>query len=232
MDFDGDTVAIQLIPPEAKEDTYEKMSPRYVNVYKKNNLPIFPLNHETLNGLAVASEYVVEDPSELDDPRYFYDDYVQLLKDVEVEHKIKMGTPIIFTGKLGDENYDYKVTSYGRLRISKILGVDMEKIHILDDPKKRIDAKAAAKLSSWLNDLEDGVEKRRELQVFALKAVTLAGVVTFDYKTLYTDTNTELYKDICKIADSKELTDQQKLAILTEKHQKYEKEVQGSFSED
>ena len=231
-DFDGDTVALQLVPSSVAQDTYEKMSPRYVNVYKKNNEPIFEFNHETLNGLAVASEYVLEDPSELDEPRYFYDDYVQLLKDVEVEHKIKMGTPIVFTGKIGDEEYNYKTTSYGRLRISKILGVDMEKIHILDDPKKRIDAKAAAKLSSWLNDLEDGVEKRRELQVFALKAVTLAGVVTFDYKTLYTDTNTELYKDICKIADSKELTDQQKLAILTEKYQKYEKEIQGSFSED
>lgn len=231
-DFDGDTVALQLVPSSVAQDTYEKMSPRYVNVYKKNNEPIFEFNHETLNGLAVVSEYVLEDPSELDEPRYFYDDYVQLLKDVEVEHKIKMGTPIVFTGKIGDEEYNYKTTSYGRLRISKILGVDMEKIHILDDPKKRIDAKAAAKLSSWLNDLEDGVEKRRELQVFALKAVTLAGVVTFDYKTLYTDTNTELYKDICKIADSKELTDQQKLAILTEKYQKYEKEIQGSFSED
>ena len=231
-DFDGDTVALQLVPSSVAQDTYEKMSPRYVNVYKKNNEPIFEFNHETLNGLAVASEYVLEDPSELDEPRYFYDDYVQLLKDVEVEHKIKMGTPIVFTGKIGDEEYNYKTTSYGRLRISKILGVDMEKIHILDDPKKRIDAKAAAKLSSWLNDLEDGVEKRRELQIFALRAVTLAGVVTFDYKTLYTNTNTELYKEICKIADSKELTDQQKLAILTEKYQKYEKEVQGSFSED
>lgn len=231
-DFDGDTVALQLVPSSVAQDTYEKMSPRYVNVYKKNNEPIFEFNHETLNGLAVASEYVLEDPSELDEPRYFYDDYVQLLKDVEVEHKIKMGTPIVFTGKIGDEEYNYKTTSYGRLRISKILGVDMEKIHILDDPKKRIDAKAAAKLSSWLNDLEDGVEKRRELQVFALRAVTLAGVVTFDYKTLYTNTNTELYKEICKIADSKELTDQQKLAILTEKYQKYEKEIQGSFSED
>ena len=231
-DFDGDTVALQLVPSSVAQDTYEKMSPRYVNVYKKNNEPIFEFNHETLNGLAVASEYVLEDPSELDEPRYFYDDYVQILKDVEVEHKIKMGTPIVFTGKIGDEEYNYKTTSYGRLRISKILGVDMEKIHILDDPKKRIDAKAAAKLSSWLNDLEDGVEKRRELQIFALRAVTLAGVVTFDYKTLYTNTNTELYKEICKIADSKELTDQQKLAILTEKYQKYEKEIQGSFSED
>lgn len=41
-DFDGDCVSIQLVPEEAAEDTYKKLSPRYVNVYKKNNKPIFP----------------------------------------------------------------------------------------------------------------------------------------------------------------------------------------------
>ena len=30
-DFDGDTVSIQLVPEEVAEDTYNKMSPRYVN---------------------------------------------------------------------------------------------------------------------------------------------------------------------------------------------------------
>lgn len=109
----------------------------------------------------------------------------------------------------------------------------MDKIGILKDPYERINAKAAAKLSMYLNQFpEDGVEKRKELQKFALRVVTLAGVVTFDFKTLYSDTNTEQYKKICNIADSKELTDKQKLAILTSEYQKYEKEIEGQFSDD
>lgn len=48
-DFDGDTVQIQLVPEDAREETIQRMSPRYVNVYKKNNQPIFPFNHETLD---------------------------------------------------------------------------------------------------------------------------------------------------------------------------------------
>jgi hypothetical protein len=203
-----------------------------MHTYKKNNQPIFPINHETLNGLAVASEYTPEDPNELKEPKYFYTDYVQLLKDVEIERKIKIGTPIIFTGKIGNINYQSKVTSYGRIRISKILDADLEKINVLKDPYSRIDAKAATKLSSWLNGLDDGIEKRRDLQVFALRVVTLAGVATFDYKTLYVDTNTETYKRICKIADDPDLTDQQKLALLTTEYQKYEKEVEGMYSAD
>ena len=108
---------------------------------------------------------------------------MKLLKDVEVEKKIEVGTPICFTGKIGNVDYQSKVTSYGRLRISKILDADMDKIGILKDPYERISAKAAAKLSMYLNQFpEDGVEKRKELQKFALRVVTLAGVVTFDYK--------------------------------------------------
>ena len=48
MDFDGDTVAIQLVPEDAKDETVKAMSPRYVNFYKKSGKPIFQFNHETL----------------------------------------------------------------------------------------------------------------------------------------------------------------------------------------
>ena len=185
------------------------------------------------NGLAVATEYVVDDPEELKSPRHYYTDYVTLLKDAEINKVIKPGTPIVYTGKIGNVEYQSKITSYGRIRISKILDADLDYINVLSDPLKRIDAKAAAKLSAYLNGFpEDGVEKRRDLQKFALMVVTLAGNVTFDYKTLYVNTDTDTYKEICKIADSTELTDQQKLALLTKKYQAYEKEVEGSFSKD
>lgn len=51
-------------------------------------------------------------------------------------------------------------------------------------------------------------------------------------KTLYADCNTELYKEICNVADSKDLTDKQKLLILTEKYKQYEKQIEESFSKD
>ena len=232
-DFDGDTTSIQLVPPDVADDVYAKMSPRYNNVYKKNNNPIFPFNHETLNGLAVMTEFVPdEDPKELDDPRHFYTNYVDVLKDCEVNHVIKIGTPITFTGKLGTEDYKNKVTCYGKLRLSKILGADIDKLHILKDERTRMGAKEAAKLSAYLNKEEDGVEKRLAIQKAALKAVTVAGVVTFDYKTLYVDTDTDTYKDICKIVDSEELSDKQKIALLTTRYAEYEKEIEGKFSKD
>ena len=38
--------------------------------------------------VAVATEYVFDDQEELKSPRYFYTDYVQLLKDAEIDKKI------------------------------------------------------------------------------------------------------------------------------------------------
>lgn len=231
-DFDGDTISIQLVPPEAAEETYERMSPRYVNIYKKSNEPIFKFSHESLNGAAVATEYVYDDPEELESPREFYTDYKQLVKDVEIDKKFSIGKPIVFTGKIGSVDYQSKVTSYGRLRISKIIDADIDKIGIFSGPYERISAKSAAKLSLYLYQFPDGVEKIKELQKFFLKVVSKAGVVTFDFKTLYSDSDTETYKRICNIADSKELTDKQKLLLMTEEYSKYEKEIENSFSDD
>lgn len=232
-------MSIHLVPddPEIKQDTYAKMSPRYVNIYKKTNAPIFVPDHETLNGLALASEVIANDPSELNDPKEYYTSYTDLLKDLEVNKTIDYRKPIVFTGKIGDEEYDHKITTPGRLRLSKIIGADIDKIQdvngkpILKWPE-RINSKSGARLYQWTYDQPDGVEKMNELQKFGLHVVTVLGNVSFDFKTLYVDTNTETYNEIRKIADDPNLTDQQKLLMITEKYNKYSKEIQGKFDDD
>jgi hypothetical protein len=46
--FDGDQIAVHLVPQEIAEETMRKMSPRYVMKYKKNLEPINVPSHETL----------------------------------------------------------------------------------------------------------------------------------------------------------------------------------------
>ena len=235
-DFDGDTVSIILCPEEAKEDTYKKMSPRYNYIYKKTLENVFEFNMETLNGLACATE-VKGTPEELKDPKHFYTDYTELLKDVEVNKTLDYNTPIVFTGKIGDVKYKNKKTTYGRLRVSKIIEADLDEIKvggekILKNPYERINATSAAKLMTYLQSQPGAVEKANQLQKYALKVVSLAGVVTFDHATLYADTNTKTYKKVREIADSTELSDPQKIILLTDIWKKYEKEVENEFSDD
>lgn len=187
----------------------------------------------------MATEWTPDDPEnaeeEFKDPKHYYDNYAQLLKDAEVDRVIKIGTPIVYTGKIDNIEYSHKITTYGLIRISKILGRDVDDLQdqLKTKPHQRFNAKNATLLSMYLNDLEDGVERRLELQKFCLRVVSLMGVVTFDFKTLFVDCmNKDSYKELCKIADSTELTDQQKLALLTTKYEEYEKEVEADFSED
>lgn len=237
-DFDGDAIVVHLVPDdeEIKEEVYTRMSPRYVNIYKKTNAPIYVPDHETLNGLALASEVLAEDPSELNDPKEYYTSYQDLLKDLEVSKTIDYRKPIVFTGKVGDEEYDHKITTPGRLRLSKIIGADIDKIQgedgkpILSWPN-RITSGSGAKLYQWTYPQPDGVEKMNELQKFALHVVTVLGNVSFDFKTLYVDTNTETYQEIRNIADDDTLTDQQKLLMITDRYKKYSKEVQSKFDD-
>jgi hypothetical protein len=210
------------------------MSPRYVTYYKKNRAPIPTINHEVLNGLSTLSDWTPEDPEELKEPRYFYDDYKKLVLDVEVNKTLKIGTPIVFTYDFGNGlKFQSEVTTYGKIRLSKILEKDIDDLNFTKDKYTRFDAKSAMKLSAYLCDFpENGVEKRLELQKLCLRAVSLAGVVTFSYDVLKTDVNTKTYQEIRNIADSPDLTDQQKLVLLTEKYEQYEREIEASFSED
>lgn len=230
-DFDGDTVAVHLVAPEAADDTYKKMSPRYMNIYKKNLEGIYNFKHEALNGLAVATE-VKGKPEEIDNPKEYYNDYAELVKDAELRKRLPINKPIIFDGVIDGIEYKNKKTTYGRLRVSKIVKADIDHIEGLKPYPERINAKTAAKLSLYLYQFPDGVERIKELQEYVLKVVTKAGVVTFDYKTLWADTDTKTYKKICEVADNPKLSDQQKLLILTDLHAKYQKELAGSFSDD
>lgn len=231
-DFDGDTVSIQLVPHDAAEEAYRLMSPKTSNIYKKTNEPIFVFQHEALNGAAVATQYVYEDISELEDPKEYYTDWAQLVKDVEVDKKIPVGKPIVFTGKVGDLEFKNKVTSYGRLKVSKILGQDLDSLGILKTPYDRLNGGSCAKLSLYLYQQPDGIEKLKELQKYFYKVVTEDGVVTFDGKTLYVDTDNETYRKICQIADSPEISDKQKILLMTELYAKYEKEIAEKYSDD
>lgn len=225
------SVAIHLVAPEAADDTYRKMSPRYMNIYKKNLEGIYNFKHEALNGLAVATE-VKGTSEEIDDPKEYYESYSELVKDAELKKTLPINKPIIFNGTIDGIEYKNKKTTYGRLRVSKIVKADIDYIDGLKPYPERINAKTAAKLSLYLYQFPDGVERIKELQEYVLKAVTKAGVVTFDYKTLWADTDNETYRKICEVADNPKLSDQQKLLILTDLHAKYQKEIASSFSDD
>lgn len=230
-DFDGDTIAVYLVDQSVAEDTYKKMSPRYINMYHKTYTPIYKPSLETLNGLSELSEVRPDQPEDIDDPKEFYSDWKTLVIDAEVKKTLPVKKPIRFSGKIGSETYKNKITTYGRLKISKVIDADLDNIHI-DEPLKQINGKSGAKLYQFLYGQKDCPEKIKELQRIALQEVTKSGVVTFNFSNLTVNTDTETYQKLRSIVDDPKLSDPDKLLRVTELYDKYCKEVQSSFRED
>lgn len=162
-----------------------------------------------------------------------YTSYADLLKDVEVNKKIKYNQLILFSGKVGELTYRKKVTTFGRLRVSKIIKADIDSIHdVLEKPLDRINGGSAARLMVYLSQFPDYIERVNELQKYCLRLVSRAGVVQFDFDSLYADTNTQTYEDIKKISKDKNLSDPQKVLMMTEKYKEYVNEIKGNISDE
>lgn len=154
-----------------------------------------------------------------------------------------MNKIILFNGTItlpdgGKLEYHNQPTTLGRLRLSKMMNADIDTVPGLLKPKSSdipfgmIDAGAASRLVSYLQQYDDYVEKFNEIQKYALRVVTAKGVVTFDFDTLYAETDNETYREIREIADSQKLTDRQKSLLITEKYKQYLEKVKDSMRDD
>ena len=199
-------------------------------------------SHETLNGLAVATKIEYDDPEELKEPHLYYDSYVQLLKDVEIDRKLSLNRLIVFNGTIttpdgGEIKYNNQVTTLGRLRLSKMMGGDIDSIPGLfktsaDKPFPQMDGGSASRMVSYLQQFPDYIERLNEIQKYALRVVTARGVVTFDFDTLYAETDNDTYREIRAIVDSDKYTDKQKSLLITEKYKEYLNKVKDTIRDD
>lgn len=149
---------------------------------------------------------------------------------------------IVFNGTIdlpdgGKLEYRNQVTTLGRLRLSKMIGADIDTIPGLlksstDKPFGVIDGGAASRMVSYLQQYPDYIERLNEIQKYALRVVTAKGVVTFDFDTLYAETDNETYREIREIVDSPKYTDKQKSLLITEKYKEYLEKVKGTIRED
>lgn len=162
-----------------------------------------------------------------------YTSYADLLKDVEVYKKIPLDRVVLFSGKVGELEYKNQVTTLGRLRISRIINADLDSIPgVITTKLGKIDAGAVARLTLYMQQFPEYVERMQELQKYALKVVTRKGVITFDFDTLYAKTDTETYESIKKISEDPRLTDQQKVLLMNDAYKKYLSEIKDTIRED
>lgn len=185
--FDGDAVMFFEVPDEFKDYMMERSSPANYTTYPSDGQPILKARHEILYGLTIASKMIdsgeVKSYISEDDMNAAFDDDEIWVYDVI---------------NLGD-----KTTSYGRVKIASILGInDLAEVDGIG--MNPINAKNIVEIYKIINARkpEDRVRILKELQDFSLEVVTLEGATSISVKELYYDVPEEYRVKINAILDS------------------------------
>lgn len=197
-DFDGDEMNIFAVPDDFKEYAIQNASPKYMVYYEKDHEFLFQFNHETLNGLIIASKVLREDDSE---PR----EYVTI-EDVIADYMdsvLEVYTPINFQGK---------ITSYGRIQIEEIAQCDLDE---LIGPETPFNAKNVSELYATLSkyDPDTRVDMLQKLQEFVLQVVYFEGETTLSLEDMYSSIDKSYLDRIREVASS-DLSKEEKLVNI------------------
>lgn len=192
-DYDGDQMMVVLeTNPITARGLRQKMSPERIWRYDKNGAPIWVPDHEQLIGLIYASIY--QRPVRIKK----YLNKTQVYEDV-ANHKLKIDELI----QIGKEQ-----TTYGRLRLRDILGVDVD--YIIDvhsgASMKEINKQNIADIIAGLEFKPNKIEIINQLIELSNEFATTIGIDTPPRKDLLKD----LDKDIKYIMDDNTLTEAQK----------------------
>ena len=173
--FDGDQIAISFITdPEQYKLITENMTLDKLKTYEKNAKNIAIPTHEILLGLYVATSY-----DHTKDRGHKYDSLAEATQafinnEIEFDETIKIG-----------ETKD----SYGRFRISDIVGTDL--INLIKN--KPIDKKNVSKIVSVIYSQPDYIRRLSDLRNFARECITLNGM-DVPFRSVYDMNDPEINK--------------------------------------
>lgn len=204
-DYDGDELNFFAIPNELKDYAVENASPKNMIYYEKDHSFLFKFNHESLNGVIISSKCILQD----EEPKKFisFDDVQAAFdnSDIEVDTAIE---------------FDNKITSYGRIKIGKIINADLDVILGENVP---FNAKNVSVLYGLLSkyDPETRVSMFQKLQEFVLEMVYLSGETTLKLEEVYQELPEEFINEIKEIMNSDEYTTEEKMMYIQERHENF-----------
>lgn len=216
-DYDGDTMAWYALSDKIAPIVVDAMSPKQMFFYKINHEPLFMPTQEVMQGLILATKVrFSDDPIDFDGE---LDEVAQYR--INNKRTFKYQTEISFHGQN---------TTLGRLMLGRYFDVDMEQY--LGGLDKTLTSKNIIPLYDNLANLEDRVERMREIQMFALKIVTITGVTSLSLEEMYSDLGNDIMQQIKAIDESDTLSEREKSAKIRELYAKAVASAGDSVSEE
>jgi hypothetical protein len=194
LDFDGDQLAVYFVTDDKQKELLDsRMNVENLWVFDKTHEPAFVPNPTCLYGLYCAT--IIKKHK---DPRKF--DKFESIEEAFNKGEIEVDDQIILMPN--------KSTTYGREKISRILGVDIDLIIELD----ALDQKKLVRVIAGLIDRPNRAEIITQLRDFGNEIATLVGIDVLPTVNLYKNMSPELDK----VLQNDKLSEEVKLKKVTE----------------
>lgn len=216
-DFDGDTMAWYALSDKVAPIVVEAMSPKSMLFYKSDHAPIFLPTQEVMQGLILATK--TRRPAEILE----FDSSIEEIEKYRLENKrtFKYQTVIHYQGK---------ETTLARLILGTYFNIDLN--DYLGGMDKNLTSKNIPKLYDNISELEDRIERIRNIQVFALKIVTIAGITSLSLEELYSDLGDSALKEMKEVEESETLSTKEKSVKIRQLYRSYIERAQSTISEE
>lgn len=208
-DYDGDTFSYYVIPNELTDDIIEKMSPRNIVYYKKNQSHLYLPSHEIMGGLIVGTRKII--PEEV----LVFQSYDEAYQYKRKTRGFKWQTECIIAGKQ---------TTLARYKLSQLFDCDLEEF--LNNGKTNLTSKEIPQLYDKITDYEDRLERIKQIQEFALSVATTSGSTAPKLSELHANLDPEYLEQIKVIEKDQILSDSEKDVKIRMIYEKYMDDIE------
>jgi len=173
-DFDGDAMAVHFVVDESlRMQLGNSLKVENLWLFDKNHAPVYMPSNTTIYGLFCATRFNTDESVRTFD-KFESIESAYNATEIEVDDKITL--------------MPAKITTYGREKISKILGMDISLI-VGDKP---LDVSGVSKVIAGLFNNPDRVDIIQNLRDFGNEVATLIGIDIIPVKNLYAGMSDEI----------------------------------------
>lgn len=207
-DFDGDQMSFYVIPNEKTDFINEYMSPKNIIYYKKNLKPLFLPTHEMMQGLILGT--LVNIPEQIKE----FNSLEEIAEHKKLTRFFRYQTLVLLNGNK---------TTLARELFSAYFGTDLNEY--LDGLNSSLNSKNIIPLYVKLSDLNDRVDRIKNIQKLSLLIVTLSGATAPSLSELYVGIDNDILSKIKTVDDDKNLSYKEKDLKIREIYTKYSDKV-------
>jgi hypothetical protein len=221
-DFDGDQMAVFLVPLEHEKEVFSKMNPVALKFYDKNLRPITVPSHGVIHGYIGCSTV---DKSLVGKKKPKVIDELEELEVLYEKEGIELQEPVYLNGVY---------TTYGRAKMESYIGTTINEALGFPDSEELIPISNnnIEDLMRFISSGKDPAGVVKDIRIFVLDMSTIEGFSALSLDQLYSDVPKEFLDRLSEVREDSSLDGIQKFVRISAINKEINKYVEDNLDQD